>query len=1239
MEKKNKTEAVQWTEEQKKVIYLRNRNILVSAAAGSGKTAVLVERIIKRITSDDPAIDIDKMLIVTFTNAAAAQMRERIAKAIEKKIQREPENAHLQKQMTLIHNAQITTIHSFCLNVIKNHFHEIDLEPGFRIGDEAELKLLRGDIFEQVLEESYGQKEEKFLQFIESYATGRSDGGIEEIVLQLYEFSRSYPWPKEWLEQCLRTFEVETVEELQQQEWMEELCDYIERMLKEAAEKIRAGIQICQSPNGPYPYEDALREDCIFVDELLAKKEYFRWYQKLSQLSWKRLSAKKDLSIDEEKKNQVKHLREEIKKIITDIKKQFFYQEPEQMLEDMQRVAPVMEALVELTLSFSDAYKAAKEEKKIIDFNDLEHFALHILVEKQEEKIVPSKTAIEYSEEFEEILIDEYQDSNLVQETILNSISKERFGMPNVFMVGDVKQSIYKFRLARPELFMEKYNHYTLTDGKYQRIDLSKNFRSREIVLNSINYIFRRIMHQFLGNIEYDEEASLHPGASFPEPKEENINISTTSELLLVTEEAAPSEEEIEEEALELSIKELEARAVVERIKELTDAENGIFVLDEETKEYRRCRLGDIVILLRTMSGWAEVFVEQCMAAGIIACTDTQSGYFSATEVQNVLNYLKILDNPRQDIPLAAVLHSPFGGFDNREMAVIRSRFPQCEFYEALELYGEYAFSSKEEMKESCIEASLSEKINHFLERMERFREKVPYTPLYQLLEEIYEETKYLDYVTVMPAGEQRRENLKMLVQKAIAFESGSYSGLFQFNCYIEKLQKYEIDFGEANLQDGSENAVHIMSIHKSKGLEFPVVFVSGMGKMFNQQDTRGKLALHPEMGIGPDYIDPKLRQKTATLVKKVMQKQMLLENLGEELRVLYVALTRAKEKLIMTGYVKRLREQMEIWEQQNYTDRESLSYTQISGAKNYLDWVGSCLVGAKDHSVDIKIISLEQLSKRETIGQLIQEMKREELTKWEKDIIYHQGLKEMLEKKDSYEYPFVTEEKMKNKITVSELKRLSHLEMENAGEILEAVTWEATEETEQIEEIPKPKFMQATEQPSGTGLGTLYHKIFELLPIDKISTKEEVASIIDSMAEKGRIKEVDRKYISVQKVWKFVSSALGKRVAEAQRKQKVWREQPFVMGVPAKEIYQLEHSEELVLVQGMIDLYFEEEEELVLVDYKTDRVQRENGETVLKQRYHTQLEYYEKALEQLTGKRVKETVIYSVSLGRAISL
>lgn len=1180
--------GVNWTNEQRQVIDLDGCNILVSAAAGSGKTAVLVERIIQKLIRDENPVSVDELLIVTFTEAAAAEMKDRIRGAIEKKLEEYPDNEHLRQQATLIHNAQITTIHSFCLSVIREHFHKIDLDPGFRIGEDGELKLLRHDVLSEVLERYYEEGSPEFYDFVESYADGRDDRKLEELVLKIYEFSRSHPDSGEWLDSCVKAYQITTIEDLEQSKYFQYTREHTHAYMESSLRMAEAGICICQKPDGPYMYENAFLSDIKNIENILGAQTYQELYEACNSVKWARLAPNKDKNVSGDKTEQAKEIRENIKKLVKDVAEQYFFQSPEFIVEDMRRCAPMIKVLVNLTKDFTKAFEETKRARGLIDFDDMEQYALRILVEKTEEGLVPSKAAEEYQEQFREVMIDEYQDSNLIQETILTSVSKISKGKYNIFMVGDVKQSIYRFRLSRPELFMEKYDTYSVTESDTRRIDLHKNFRSRREVLDSVNFIFEQIMKKSLGGVEYDENAALNVGASY------EAALGNETEVLLV----------------KTSEREVEARAVAQKIKDLISAQQ---VVDKKSGLLRPLKYSDIVILTRSVKGFADVFSEVLMKEGIPVFVGTKEGYFEAQEIGVLLDYLSVINNMKQDIPLAAVLKSYFGNMTDEELAIIKASYPEKGFSQAVK---EYADVQQDV-------AAL--KLRNCLEQIAHFRKMVAYTSIHELLWKILEETGYDDYVAALPGGEQRKANVEMLVEKAIAFESTSYKGLFNFIRYIEQLKKYEVDYGEANIEDEQSDTVRIMSIHKSKGLEFPVVIVAGMGKMFNMQDARGSVQIHAELGIGLDSVDIKSRIKTPTFLKKVIQKEEVLETLGEELRVLYVALTRAKEKLIITGAVKEIPELSERHTSQRIN---ALSFGKLSKATTYWDWILPALENrTKDQPIVIRPIELPEIVEEEVREEVTGIFTRKALEDWDTLKVYDEEMKNVLEEQFSYVYPYQELLNTKIKFTVSELKKRAYLN-EEAGELL-------------VEEEPVipliPKFLQEEEELTGASRGSAYHRVFELLDFTKEYSDASLEEEILSMKKNGRLSEEYASCIIVEDIRRFLECESGIRMRKAALNSKLYKEQPFVLGIPMQEVYpelQNTASEETLLVQGIIDVYFEEDGELVVLDYKTDKVYKASH---LTERYHAQLEYYARALEQITGKKVKEKIIYSVTLNKEI--
>ena len=673
-----------WTSEQKQVIDLRDRSLLVSAAAGSGKTAVLVQRIIERICDESHPVDIDRLLVVTFTNAAAGEMRERVQAAIAKRVEENPDNTHLRRQEVLAGHAHITTIDSFCLSVLREHFQEIELDPGFRIADEGELKLLQADVLEALLEEEYEQASESFIHFMEAYAPGKDDERAVQLILQLYGFAVANPRPEDWLNHCLESYGAESMETLEKQPWMCTMTEQLRTILSETAALYKRMIAVCKDEGGMESYESVLLSEQQMIEYASEASKYDKLRERVNLIRFgSKPRKKKTDSFSEDKAKRVWDMREQAKKQIKSLSEDYFADDDERLLQKQHLAGVQVKELVRLTQAFLLRYSAAKRKKNLVDFGDLEHLALNVLSEKTPDGEKPTLVAAQYRESFEEIMIDEYQDSNYVQELILTSIS--RTDTPNLFMVGDVKQSIYRFRLARPELFMEKYETYTKEESTHQKIELHQNFRSRKSVLDSVNFFFYQLMHKAVGNVEYDKDAALYPGLVY-EPCDTHPTGGATELMLLDLEDVTEDSEddvkpENEDTQAVYSSREWEAAMIAEKIREITDPESGLYIWDKEQKTYRLTEYRDIAILLRTVSGWAEELISVLLSKGISASADTGSGYFSALEVQTILNLLEIIDNPLQDIPLAAVMHSPIGHFSSEELAIIRAEEPpsQCK--------------------------------------------------------------------------------------------------------------------------------------------------------------------------------------------------------------------------------------------------------------------------------------------------------------------------------------------------------------------------------------------------------------------------------------------------------------------------------------------------------------------------------------------------------------------------------
>ncbi len=1210
--------GIEFTREQQQVIDLRDCNLLVSAAAGSGKTAVLVGRIIERLTKDQPPLNVDELLVVTYTDAAAAEMKERIHAAIEKALEEQSDNEHLQRQTALIHQANISTMHTFCMSVIRENFHLIGLDSGVRVGESGEIELLKQDVLKQVLEEAYQKATPEFLFFVECYAPKKSDYQLEDLILNLHKASESHPNPTRWLDECVKQYELSNEKELNEKEFAKTLVADLQKEFVDWKMRMEFCIEICESEEGPLSYKENLLSDILQLERFAEADSFTKMQAELQNYKWQTLTPKKKADIvSEEKQKQVRGLRDDMKERVKEIKEDYFKDSFEEIKASMNAAGKNVAVLVELVKRFSEEFTDEKRKKNVIDFNDMEHFALKILTKELDGKFVPSEVAEGYQEKFAEIMIDEYQDINLLQEEIMKSISGVSNGKHNLFMVGDVKQSIYRFRLARPELFLKKYQEYDLETGKERRVDLSKNFRSRREVLDSTNFVFEQIMTVGLGGIAYDDKAALYVGANY----EEQPNNET--ELLLLDLPGYKAEQRME----------LEGDVIAKRIKELKENHQ---VLDKKTGTYRKVRYSDIVILTRSPKHWNKPLAKALNQAGIPTYMNSKEGYFQTYEIQLVLNYLRILDNPRQDIPLTSVLTSTFGNFAAEELALIQSHTKGNTMYENILGY-----------LENGEDAKIKQHLQMFMELFERFRNMVPYTAIHVLLWRLMEESGYLDYMAAFPNGEQRIANLEMLIEKAVAFEGTSYKGLFNFVRYMEQIEKYEIDFGEANLMDDQMDVVTLMSMHKSKGLEFPVVFVAGLGKQISRKDIEKNILYHSDWGIGMEQIDPIMRTKRTTLLKEAIAQKLHAELDAEELRVLYVAMTRAKEKMIITGGVSNLEKRLQNFEILKNHCETTLPYRNLSKANDAMEWLlaalyrNQCFTPVReDYSITapfqnplffceipmkVKRISIEEIMKQEIEEVYKEGITREILKQWGTEETYDADIREQLEQQFTYSYPYQQEQKIKQKLSVSELKKQIYEDEE--GE-------DAYREEDVIPLLPK--FIQEDETLTGAFRGTAYHKLMESLDFTKEYDETLLRMEMLQMQEKGILTEKMSSCIQVKDILKFLQSDIGKRMKLASQKGNCFAEQPFVMGMPARIVYPDSESDEIVLVQGIIDAYFEEEGQLVVVDYKTDRV---FSAAELKNKYLSQLEYYAEALERLTGKVVKEKRIYSFALHKEIAL
>ena len=1226
---------MKWTKEQEQAIYEKNTNILVAAAAGSGKTAVLVERIINKIINEN--IDIDKLLVVTFTNAAASEMRERVLNAIYEKLENDSENQNLQRQITLLNKASICTIDSFCLDVVRNHFYELDnVSPNFRIGDTTEIELLKQEIIEEIFEKKYEEEDKDFNTLINTYTSYRDDTPLKEIILKIYNYIQSNPFPEKWLNEKIEMFNLEGKKEeysdFSNTVWGEELLKEVEEELIDditALQDIEESLSFDPELN---KFWQTIRSDIDMLQTL--KNNLDNWdraYEISKNINFVTWPRKK---IESSIKEEAKIIRDDVKKKLNKVINKILICDSDEAKQDIQDMYNVLDKLKYVILEFQEEFSKRKRERNIVDFNDIEHFALKILLKETEEgKIEPTDVAKKYKEKYIEMAIDEYQDSNLVQEYILNAVSKG----DNIFMVGDVKQSIYKFRQAMPELFLDKYKNYKKIEDKKQednlKIKLFKNFRSRENVLKFTNLIFQDIMSNLLGDIEYNQEEYLNLGAQYPEEKQNlntEINIidlkENEEEQSNVSTEDLNENVENEEQQERIEDIELEARFVANKIREIV--QNKYQIWDAKKDTYRDIKYKDIVVLLRSTSNIAPIFEQEIIRLDMPVFSDSSQEYLDSIEIQTIMSLLKIIDNPMQDIPLVTVLRSNIGKFTDDELVEIRLSDKYENYYTC--------------MKKAKLDVNpkLKDKIQRFFESIEEWRKEQEYLSLDELIWKIYIDTGYYNYVGLMPNGGLRQANLKMLFQRAKQYESSNFKGLYNFINFIEKLRLSSGDLGAAKLIGENDDVIRIMSIHKSKGLEFPVVFLSSTGKQFNLMDLNQNILLHQEMGIGVKYINYERQVQYDTLTKTAMRNKILVETLSEEMRILYVALTRAKEKLFITGLSKDYEKEAENIEKQicrypKYLDK--INPILVKKYKRYLDWI--MLVYNYEKETAKNFIDFNIYKKKELLNSF-ENIKKEEI-----------DAKEFLEKQDidndkikkieeilnwSYDYELSTTIPTKTSVTkIKQMQNEENIETTLDNYLIDVEKDEENKEKIQENNLPKPQFLRKEDDDKITSAqkGTLVHLCLQKLNEKQEYTLQEIKDLINELELKQIITNKEARSISTYKILAFTKSTIWKELRKA---KVVEKEKPFYINIPAKEIYNQEIEED-ILVQGIIDLYYiNGNDELVLVDYKTDYVEKGKEEELLN-KYRKQLDLYKRALESALNRKVDKVYIYSVYLEKEI--
>ena len=1299
-----------WTPEQRDAIYSRGCDILVAAGAGAGKTAVLVERVIQGLLQED-GLDIERLLVVTFTEAAAAEMRERIRGALEERLRQEPANSRLQQQLARLPLASISTIHSFCSRLLRRYFYFLGLDPAFRIMTEAEAGLLKSELIDELLAGYYQRGGGAVLDFIDAYGGRNGDGEVRKLILRLYDFEMSLADPAGWRREALAAFLLGSPAAVRRSPLFQEAERQLLLIVNQAEHLLTAALEICRLPNGPAPYGERLQEERQALGRLAELLRGQRWdeLREWPDPFGRLPSISKKQGVDEGLKEQCQKLRNDAKDRIKKLTGSLLSRTEEQVAEELERLAPTVQLIFRLVDEFAAAYGKAKHSQGMVDFADLERLALRLLTDSTEAgELRPSPVALELQDRFDEVLIDEYQDTNGVQDCILAMVTgawEQEPGIVPRFMVGDIKQSIYGFRLTDPGLFLSKYHRFSSSpEGSQRRIDLAANFRCRREIIHGVNFIFRQLMTRSIAGIAYDEKAELRYSAQYPELAADpeaaaaaEIPAGTAGppgciEIYILDSLAGKKEgEEVlegggdgpgageeqldegigrftAEDPDELEQLEREAWLIARRIRamrpgdwEEAKAEPGgqdrgpVLVWDKTLKTYRPVQYRDIVVLMRSVKSRANQVLEVFRQAGIPAYAELDSGYFAAIEIKLMVALLQVLDNPQQDIPLAAVLRAPWFRITDEELAKIRAGTPKGSFYLAVQDAAQRP-------------DGLGDKLRAALSSMEKWRTEARRLPLSELISLLYRETGFYEYAVSMPKGDQRQANLRGLQDRAREFDGFAGRGLSRFVRFLERLQA-EHDLGEVRPIGEGENVVRIMSMHRSKGLEFPIVFLADLGKKFNLQDLRQDVLIHKDLGIGLNVIDPELRYRCDSFSHQVIKGRLRQDILGEEMRILYVAMTRAREQLILVGTGKDLAKAAAAWTAGVPSGEWALPGNLLISAWSCLDWLGPALVrhrdgealrlagkpGAEQPYVDLLQdqsrwhIWLEghspplswmqapwQEQEAESIPwQLIEQLKPLPLPPLD------DGLKQQFSRRLLWEYPKGHAVNLPAKLSVTEMKRWTPPEGETAEPELAAGALPGSSAGGGRHRVRRPRFILAErERISAVEQGIWTHTILQHLDLTKDLTDGEVlAEEAQHLVMAGYLREEQLSAVAIGSIARFFQSPLGRRLLN--QPDSVRREVPFTLALPAGEVYRLWQKDlegDTVIVQGVIDCLVKEPAGFLLVDFKTDRVSQAGVERAAES-YRVQIHQYRRAVEMIFGQQVSEAYLYFLRAGAAVPI
>ncbi|MDK7356587.1 helicase-exonuclease AddAB subunit AddA [Veillonella atypica] len=1272
--------GVKWTPEQESAIMspkdsnLGAQTLLVAAAAGSGKTAVLVERIITRLKDMENPLSVQELMVVTFTKAAAAEMSARIGVALAKAMESTDDKAlqaRLERQLNLLPSAHISTLHSFCQWVIRSYFYKLDIPPTARIGNEAEMALLKQEVLENLLKEAYEHNTYGIFDLSDFFSDDKSDAGLQDKVLSLYEFAMSQSNPDGWMRHAVEPYKAAQEQDLRDTLWGRAMWDDQQAEIYRIADRIEQMEPLLESPVGPKKWDKVYQEQLAALAQLKGAQTWSdmvdvcRNLDTFTKASFTSLGkALEKGEVDGALADEFKSLGSQNKDSLKGMKNGLFHIDESVLQQQFKDQYPLIHNLVELTIAFHKAYDEAKKEQGIMDFSDLEHLCLALLVEPgTEDDPQPSEVALELQDTFKEIMVDEYQDTNGVQETIINLISR----VDNRFYVGDVKQAIYSFRMADSSLFMNKYNTYGLmNDAVERRIDLAKNFRSHENILTTTNFIFYQIMTQEAAELDYGEKESLIPGRIVEEAPADWVGGAVELHLLDTSDTNRSEETDGDSETAgdEPENNERELDFIIQKIKELHASKKQVQNADGS---FRQIQWRDFAVLRRSLAGWGTRAVAAMRQAGIPAVVNERDGYFEAQEIQLLLSLLQIIDNPEQDLPMAAVLHSGLVGLDANELGALRLT-GDGSLWSVMPLYAEQA---------------QDERLLQFIVHIERWRTLSRRHGVADLLWDIYETLDYVNYVGAMPNGLVRRANVMALYERAKGFESSGFRGLFRFLRFVESLRDSNQDMAVANVVTEADDVVRLMTIHKSKGLEFPVVFLSGVQKKFNTMDFNSPLLVDKNGGIGLKGYYPDIRVSYPSMpwlyCKSIKSDAMK----AEEQRILYVALTRARDKLFLTGYInKEIKKEKGVGAHIKHaalTQTQALGVDLIKAGNSYLHWLLIAFARHLDGGAPLRnIIELEgetnfdlldrqcqvkvEIHDGSLYGDLDYKADVDETTINTVRVLGKVNdveLPEEIVQRFAFTYPNLVAAKTTAKISVSELKRrfaerdaeavsATDVSMQQKPVISCDITEDTTGENAILDtSIPtisgteladsvfgrKPLAIAAADEVvTGAQWGTLMHEAMQWLPVKKY-TQKSMTDMLDSLQAEGKFSDEERSLLSDRSLFGFFNSDLGQRLIASKR---VERELPFSMLFDGNRVYPDVENGERLFLQGIIDTVFVEDDQWVLVDYKTDRVK--SGDELIR-RYKIQMDLYKEALERLTNMPVKASYIYSFRLHEAVLL